>query len=65
MWRDNLPETVELPGPKLFMVKASLESPEANDQETLDLLRELYPQGSLELHSADLPNRDFWIYSVP
>lgn len=65
MWRDNLPETLRYPGPKLFMVKANLESPESNDQETLDILRELYPQGSLELHRSDLPGRDFWIYSVP
>ena len=65
MWRDDLPSTVQLPGPKLFMVKADLEFPESNDQETLDVLRELYPQGVLELHSSDLPGRDFWIYSVP
>jgi len=65
MWRDNLPGTVDIPGPKLFMVKANLESAEGNDQETLDVLRELYPQGSLELHSSDVPGHDFWIYSVP
>jgi hypothetical protein len=65
MWRDNLPETVQLPGPKLFMVKANLQMPEANDQETLDVLKELYPNGTLELHHSDVEGHDFWIYSVP
>jgi Dolichyl-phosphate-mannose-protein mannosyltransferase len=65
MWRENLPETVQLPGPKLFMVKADLLNPEANDQETLDVLKELYPGGSLEIHRSDVPGHDFWIYSVP
>jgi hypothetical protein len=65
VWRDDLPGTVQLPGPKLFMVKANLESSESNDQETLDVLRELYPQGLLELRSSDVPGHDFWIYSAP
>ena len=65
MWRENLPETVQLPGPKLFMVKANLQIPEANDQETLDVLQELYPSGSLEIHRSDVEGHDFWIYSVP
>jgi hypothetical protein len=65
IWRDNLPETVQVPGPKLFLVKANQELPEANDQETLDVLRELYPQGTLDLFDADIAGHDFWIYSVP
>jgi hypothetical protein len=65
MWRENLPETVQLPGPKLFMVKANLQIPEADDQETLDVLKELYPNGSLEIHRSDVEGHDFWIYSVP
>ena len=65
MWRENLPETVQLPGPKLFMVKANLNVPEANDQDTLEALKELYPTGSLELHRSDVEGHDFWIFSVP
>ena len=65
MWRERLPETVQLPGPKLFIVKANLQMPENNDQETLDVLSELYSDGALELHRSDVPNHDFWIYSVP
>jgi len=65
IWRERLPETVQLSGPKLFMVKANPKVPEANDQETLDVLRGLYPQGSLELHRSDVMGHDFWMYFVP
>jgi len=65
MWRENLPETVQLPGPKLFMVKANLQAPEADDQETLDVLKELYPDGLVEIHRSDIAGHEFWIYSVP
>ncbi|MGB7873440.1 MAG: glycosyltransferase family 39 protein [Anaerolineales bacterium] len=65
MWRDNLPETVELPGPKLFLVKANRELPDANDQETLDVLFELYPGGNLELYNSDVEGHNFWMFSVP
>ncbi|HEX6034903.1 MAG TPA: glycosyltransferase family 39 protein, partial [Anaerolineales bacterium] len=65
MWRDNLPGTVEFAGPKLFMVKADLEHPEANDQETLDRLESLYPNGQLRMFDSNVPGHDFWIYSVP
>jgi hypothetical protein len=65
MWRDNLSQTVQLPGPKLFLVKANPKLPEANDQETLDLLWELYPNGALELYDANVEGHDFWMFSVP
>jgi hypothetical protein len=65
VWRENLPDTVEFAGPKLFMVKADLEHPEANDEETLDALEELYPNGQLRMFDSDVPGHDFWIYSVP
>ena len=63
--REDLPSTVEFSGPKLFMVKADLEHPEANDQETLDALESLYPNGQLRMFDSDVPGHDFWIYSVP
>jgi hypothetical protein len=65
MWRDNLPDTVESTGPKLFMVKADTENPQVNDQETLDVLASLYPNGHLRIFDSDVPGHDFWIYSVP
>jgi len=65
MWRENLSTTLQLTAPKLFMVKADTQIPEANDQETLDVLNALYPNGSLELHHSAVPGHDFWIFSVP
>jgi hypothetical protein len=65
MWRENLPGTVEIPGPKLFMVKADLERPEENDQQTLDVLKSLYPNGQLRMFDSDIPGHDFWIFTVP
>jgi hypothetical protein len=64
-WPEHLPETVQLPGPKLFLVKANQEFPEANDQKTLDILWQLYPQGNIELYDSDVPGHDFWMFSVP
>ena len=65
MWREDLPSTVEFTGPKLFIVKANLEHSEGNDQESLDVLEELYPNGQLRMFDSDVPGHDFWIYSVP
>ncbi len=65
MWPDHLGETLQAPGPKLFIVKASLQDPNANDQQSLDLLKQLYPQGTLSLHASSVPGHDFWIYFVP
>ena len=65
MPRDNLPTTLELPGPKLFIVRANLENPEFNDAETLDVLRALYLNGQQRLFDSEVPGHDFWIYFVP
>jgi hypothetical protein len=65
LWRDNLGITVEFQGPKLFLVKANLSEPTANDQETLDVLMNLYPQGILELHQSEVIGHDFWVFFVP
>ncbi|HJR79751.1 MAG TPA: glycosyltransferase family 39 protein [Anaerolineales bacterium] len=65
MWRENIPGTVELPGPKLFMVKANLEDPLGNDEETLDVLQSVYPDGQLRMFDSDVPGHDFWIFTVP
>ena len=65
MWRDNLSTTVSVPGPKMFIVKANLQDPNTNDQETLDVLEKLYPDGQLRLFSSDVAGHDFWIFFVP
>ncbi len=65
MWPENLPSTVEFTGPKLFMVKADLDYPEGNDQQSLDVLESLYPNGQLRMFDSDIPGHDFWIFTVP
>ncbi len=65
MWRDNLPSTVAVNGPKEFIVKANVQDPNGNDQETLDVLRSLYPNGQLRMFNSDVPGHDFWIFFVP
>jgi hypothetical protein len=65
VWPDQLTDTLQLSGPKLFMVKANLEDPTGNDQQSLDVLKMLYPQGQLRLFDSDVPGHDFWIFTVP
>jgi hypothetical protein len=65
MFPDHLVDTVQLPGPKLFIVKANVQDPTANDQHSLDTLKQLYPEGSLSLHKSSVVGHDFWIYFVP
>ncbi len=65
VWPENLPSTVEFTGPKLFLVKANLEQPEGNDQESLDVLVSLYPNGQLRMFDSEVPGHDFWIFTVP
>ncbi len=65
MWRENLPDTVKSAGPKLFLVKANVDDPSGNDQETLNVLESLYPDGMLRLFNSDVPGHDFWIFTVP
>jgi hypothetical protein len=54
----DLAGTLDLPNPKLFLVK-----PE--DQVTLDTLQQLYPQGWSQLYDSDYANKDFLLFFVP
>jgi hypothetical protein len=65
MWREDLTSTLQLPEPKMFIVRANLEDPAGNDQETLDILKTLYPTGQLRLFDSDVIGHDFWIFFVP
>jgi hypothetical protein len=55
---DGLANSVGLPNPKLFLVK-----PE--DQASIALLQQVYPQGWLQLVTSAYPNKDFYLYFVP
>jgi hypothetical protein len=65
MWPENLTDTLPFPEPKLFIVKANIADPSANDQESLDVLKIMYPNGQLRLFKSDVPGHDFWIFTVP
>jgi hypothetical protein len=65
VWRDDLPTTLELTGPKLFIVRANIEDPQFDDVETLDALKALYPNGEQRLFDSEVTGHDFWIYLVP
>jgi len=65
MWPADLPGTVQLPGPKLFILKANTNDPTANDQTDLDMLKQLYPNGQLSLHQSAVAGHDFWVFLVP
>jgi hypothetical protein len=58
LWAEKIPDTVSIPGPKLFLLK-----PE--DTETLALLQSLYPQGSINRYPSRSPGRDFLMFRVP
>lgn len=60
MWPENVPDTVAVPGNKLFFVKD-------NDLDSINILRQVYPQGSLSYFKTDaeLIGKDFWVFSVP
>lgn len=56
--RENLPATLAVAGPKVFMVSMG-------DAETIALLQTLYPPGELRQFESAYDTHDFWIFSVP
>jgi hypothetical protein len=58
IWPEAFPTTLEVPGPKLFLVKV-------DDEEALAQLHTLYPQGVSSLHDSYYENKDFYIFFVP
>ena len=58
LWPDQLPETLDRPGPKMFLFKP-------DDREAMQTLQDLYPQGQLGLYRSEIEGKDFYIYFVP
>ncbi|HMR99486.1 MAG TPA: glycosyltransferase family 39 protein [Anaerolineales bacterium] len=65
LWPENFASTLALNGPKLFILKANTEDPTVNDQQSVDALKALYPNGALRLFDSDISGHDFWIFFVP
>ncbi len=58
LWRENIPETLDEPRAKLYLVK-----PE--DVETLELLQSMYPTSVTHLFQSQVPGREFYMVTVP
>ncbi|MEX1071743.1 MAG: glycosyltransferase family 39 protein [Anaerolineales bacterium] len=58
IWPDQLSSTLEIPAPKLFLLK-----PE--DGVGLDALRQLYPAGLLNMFQSRVPTKEFMVFFVP
>lgn len=58
IWPDDLEYTLNIPGGKLFFVKA-------DDSTGMEKLMSLYPDGVSQHHASDVPGRDFFTYTVP
>ena len=58
LWPEEFPRTLEIPGNKMFILKDE-------DLPSLELLRQLYPSGSVGRFDSPLEGKDFWIYTVP
>ena len=58
IYRDQLPNTLNIAGPKLFMIAR-------DDVETLAVLQSLYPLGQMRPYESALSQHDFWIFNIP
>jgi hypothetical protein len=56
--QENIPQTLNIPGPKLYIAKDE-------DTATLDILQKLYPSGTLSRYTSSTPGKDFWMLLVP
>jgi 4-amino-4-deoxy-L-arabinose transferase-like glycosyltransferase len=53
--RDNLGQTTQITGPKLFLFNVE-------DDITKDMLRDIYPDGRLTMFDSESPGKDFMIF---
>ncbi len=58
LWPDELNQTLEVSGAKLFLFKP-------DDGDAVHTLQQLYPRGTLSVRESTLDGKDFGIYFVP
>jgi len=58
LWPDQFESTLAIPGAKLFLVKP-------DDNEDVQTLQQMYPQGVLHEYTAEIPNWNFLMFFVP
>jgi hypothetical protein len=57
LWRDDIPRTLDISPPKLFIFKP-------DDEDTEALLQDLYPDGIFKRYHSEVGGRDFMLYYV-
>lgn len=57
LWEEEFPLTLEIEGPKLFILKLE-------DSQSLNVLQNMYPHGHLRIRESRVPNKDFYEYYV-
>jgi hypothetical protein len=55
---DEIVNTLDIPGPKLFLYRP-------DDTDAAQILEDLYPNGANALHDSPLENKDFYTFFVP
>lgn len=58
LWAEEIAATINISGPKLFLVYP-------DDVQTINILQSTYPHGTLSVFRANVPGHDFIIYTVP
>jgi hypothetical protein len=57
VWPQQFSETLSQPGPKLFIIKLE-------DKSSIATLKQLYPEGHLQLYRSKFENKDFYLFTV-
>lgn len=57
VWPQQFSETLSQPGPKLFIIKLE-------DKSSIATLKQLYPEGYLQLYRSKFENKDFYLFTV-
>lgn len=58
LWPEQFESTLDIPGPKFFVVRAG-------EIEVVRALQHLYPQGLWRMYPNDIPGHEFWSLTVP
>jgi len=58
LWADQLETTLDVPGVKMFLFKSE-------DGDARDRLRQVYPDGNLDIYESETEGKDFCVYLVP
>jgi hypothetical protein len=58
IWPDHFHDTLTVDAPKMFIIRPEEET-------SLSILQEMYPEGWLRLYKSEVPTKDFYVFVVP